>query len=156
MFSVEQIVVFALDQQRYGLRLDATERVLPAVELTSLPDSPSIVRGIFSLRGEMVPVLDIRRRFGLPPRIISPDQHMLVARTLARRVALLVDTAVGVVSIAAKDIVPANSVSNQVPLVQGIAQTANGIVLIHDLDAFLALDEARALDNALAAVARSP
>ena len=149
--SSTQVVVFLLEGQRYGLRLETTEHVLPAVELTPLPNSPQIVLGIFSLRGRIVPVVDIRRRFQLPRRAISPDQQLIVARTSARRVALLVDATLGVSEFRASEISSASTILGELSYLQGVARTSEGLVLIHDLDTFLSLKEAGDLDAAVAA-----
>lgn len=149
--SAEQVVVFLLEGQRYGLKLATTERVLPAVALTALPRAPGIVLGVFSLRGQIVPVLDIRGRFQLPRRALAPEQQMLVVHTSQRRVAILVDVTLGVVDVRGADLVPSGTILRELPYLRGIARTADGLVLIHDLDTFLALDEAAELEAALSA-----
>ena len=60
-----QLVAFMLDGQRYGLRLSVVERVVRAVEVTSLPSAPDIVMGVINLAGQIVPVVNIQRRFRL-------------------------------------------------------------------------------------------
>ena len=62
------IVVFALDEQRYALHLLAVERVVRAVEVTALPEAPEIVLGVVNVKGRIVPVINVRRRFRLPER----------------------------------------------------------------------------------------
>ena len=65
------LVIFFLDDRRYGLRLDAVERVLPALDVTPLPKAPEIVLGLINLKGKIIPVLDVRRRFRLQEREIG-------------------------------------------------------------------------------------
>lgn len=146
-----QIVVFLLEGQRYGLNLDVVERVLPALELTALPAAPQIVLGVFDLHGQLVPVADIRQRFQLPARELSPDQQLIVARTAVRRIAFMVDASTGVIDVPDTSVVGAGDILEGLPYVQGVARTADGLVLIHDLDTLLALDEVAALDAALPA-----
>ena len=62
------IVVFTLDEQRYALHLLAVERVVRAVEVTALPEAPEIVLGVVNVKGRIVPVINVRRRFRLPER----------------------------------------------------------------------------------------
>ena len=59
----DQIVVFALDEPRYALPLSAVERVVRAVEITPLPKAPEIVLGVINMQGQVVPAVDIRKRF---------------------------------------------------------------------------------------------
>jgi len=66
--SALQLVVFDLEGQRYALPLGAVDRVLPMVAVSPLPKAPAIALGVINLHGQALPVLDIRRRFGLPTR----------------------------------------------------------------------------------------
>jgi chemotaxis signal transduction protein len=79
--AMRQLVVFAIDEQRYALPLGAVLRVLPMVALSPLPQAPPITLGVFNLRGTVIPVLDIRRRFGCNPCDYRVSAHLLVART---------------------------------------------------------------------------
>ncbi|MDB6169570.1 MAG: chemotaxis protein CheW, partial [Verrucomicrobia bacterium] len=67
-----QIVVFRLDAQRYALSLTAVDRIARAVEITPLPNAPDIVLGVINVSGRVLPVLNLRRRFRMRERAISP------------------------------------------------------------------------------------
>ncbi len=75
----QPLVVFALDDQRYALALACVQRSIRAVAITLLPKAPAIVLGIIDLAGEVIPVIDMRRRFHQPPRDIRLSDHLLVA-----------------------------------------------------------------------------
>ncbi len=145
------IVIFALDQARYALPLECVERAVRMVEVTPLPRTPAIVRGIVNVRGHLVPVIDLRRRFGLPEREARISDHLLIARSATRTLAMIVDAMTGVAECDALEVIASTSVVPGSDYVQGIAKLADGLVLIHDLDSFLSLDEAQSLDQALAA-----
>lgn len=145
------IVVFALDQGRYALALECVERAVRMVEVTPLPKTPEIVCGIVNVRGRLVPVINLRRRFGLPERATQLGDHLLIARSATRTLAMIVDTVSGVAECDAVEVVASASVVPGTDYIQGIAKLADGMVLIHDLDRFLSLDEAQSLDQALAA-----
>lgn len=83
-----QLVVFRLDGQRYALSLPVVERVLPMAAVSPLPKAPAIALGVINLHGQILPVLDIRRRFGLPPGEYGLSAHLVVARTTRRWLAL--------------------------------------------------------------------
>ena len=91
--SEQHLVVIALDQQRYALRLAAVERVVRMVEVTALPAAPLAISGMVNVQGRVVPVYDLRRRFGLPKREVTLADHFIVARTARRSVALIADAA---------------------------------------------------------------
>lgn len=145
------IVIFVLDQGRYALPLERVERAVRMVEVTHLPKTPAIVCGIVNVQGRLVPVIDLRRRFGLPKRHMQLGDHLLIARSVTRTLAMIVDEVSGVAECDPLEVVASASVMPGTDYVQGIAKLADGMVLIHDLDSFLSLDEALSLDQALAA-----
>jgi purine-binding chemotaxis protein CheW len=147
-----QLVVFSLDDQRYALHLEAVNRIVPAVEVTPLPKSPDIILGVINVQGSIIPVINIRRRFRIPERELSIADRMIVARTPRRAVGLIVDTVTGIVEIAEQDVIRAESIIPGTSYLEGLVKVEDGIVLIHDLDKFLSLDEEQALDTALTKV----
>jgi purine-binding chemotaxis protein CheW len=94
-------------------------------------------------------VLDIRARFCLPPRALTPDQHFIIARTGSRLVALRVDRARDLIAVDQDAIEVADRVAPGLEHVAGVARLADGLLVIHDLEGFLSLDEARQVDGAL-------
>src|SRR5881397_433615 len=89
--SPSQLVVFTLDEARYALRLSAVERIVRVPEITALPRGPEIVLGVVNIQGDITPVMNIRKRFGLPEREPDLSAHLLLARTSRRVVALVAD-----------------------------------------------------------------
>ena len=144
-----QLVVFWLGELRYALPLAVVERVVQAVELTPLPGAPDLVRGVINVQGRIVPVFDTRRRFALPERDIRLADHMVLARTAARTVVLLVDSVEGLLQCAASDATPVAQVWPGIGLIAGVVKRSDGLILIDDLDAFLSADEQRAMEQAL-------
>jgi len=149
--SALELVEFTLDEQRYAIPLAVVVQVIPMVALTPLPKAPAIVLGAFELRGRILPVLDIRQRFRLPARRPALHDHLLVASTKRRDVALIVDQVLGATSISPDKLTSPETISPNLEFLSGVAQLPEGLVLIHDLDTFLSLDETAALDSALAA-----
>lgn len=151
MAQPTELLVFELDDQRYALALACVQEVVRAVALTRLPGAPAIVEGAINVRGRVVPVLDIRSRFGLPPRRLDPDQHLILARAGARLVALRVDRVAWFLEVPATEIEDATRLTPTLQQIAGVARVGDGLVLIHDLETFLSAAEAEALMAALAA-----
>lgn len=125
--------------------------MLRAVSIVPLPNAPPIIEGVINVRGALVPVLDIRKRFGLPASENAPSQHLILAEAGERSVALRVDRAHELVTVAPDDIVPADQTIAGVGIVSGLALLPDGVLVIHDLERFLSLEEVRATATALAA-----
>jgi len=93
-------LIFKLDEQAYALELTSVERVIRSVALTVPPDAPPLLLGLINLGGEMVPVLDIRARFGLPSRPMELEDRIIICTCGGRKLAVPVDMVQGVVSFA--------------------------------------------------------
>ncbi len=148
-----EILVFALDGRRYGLLASVVREVLRAASLTPLPRRRGWSRGVLDLRGEIVPVLDIRQRLGHPPKALGAEDHLLVALRRGRPVGLRIDRALDLVAVAAAQIADAADLTQPAELVAGIARLPDGLVLINDLDRFLSRAEEDRLADALAELA---
>jgi purine-binding chemotaxis protein CheW len=144
-----QLVVFRLDERRYALPLAVVEQVVRAVEVTPLPKAPPIVLGAINVHGRVLPVLNVRRRFLMPDRPIGPADWFLLAHTARHTVVLVVDESEGVVERPQAQIVPSTQIVPGLEHFPGVLRLDDGLVLIHDLERFLSLDEAYALDEAM-------
>jgi purine-binding chemotaxis protein CheW len=144
-----QLVVFALDEQRYALHLSAVERIVRVAEVTPLPKAPEIVLGVINVQGQIIPVADIRRRFRLPEREIDLSDQLIIAKTSKRTVALVVDEVTGVIESPEQKLVPAKEILPGTDYVEGVMKLEDGLILIHDLATFLSLEEENTLDLAL-------
>ncbi len=149
------LVVFGIDGQRYGLPLARVERVLPMVAVAPLPQAPAIALGVINFHGEVLPVVDVGRRLGLPAREYGLAAHLVIVQTPRRRLALPVDEVLGVQEVATASVVPPEAVLPGIGYVAGIATLPDGLLFIHDLDTFLSLDEERQLAEALAEPGRA-
>jgi purine-binding chemotaxis protein CheW len=149
MAAAHQLVVFTMDEQRYALQLAAVERVVRMVEVTPLPQAPQIVLGVINVQGRIIPVVDLRRRFRIPARDVRLSDHLLIARTARRTVALALDAVTGIVEGSAPAVIMAEEILPGLEYVAGVMKVEEGLILIHDLEAFLSLEEEQTLDAAL-------
>ncbi len=117
--------------------------------VSPLPQAPPLTLGVINLHGKVVPVLDMRRRFGAPPRDYGLAAHLLLARTTRRTLALPVDEVLGVKEVATAAVTPPAAVLPGIAQVVGIVALPKGLLFIHDLDNFLSLDEEQQLTRAI-------
>lgn len=149
MEMTNHYVIFILDSQRYALPLTVVEYIVRAVEVTPLPEAPAIVLGAIDVKGEVLPVLNLRRRFMLPEREIEPNDQFLIAYTNQRSVVLVIDEARGVIECDPSAVISADRIAPGLERFKGVVQLDDGLVLIHDLDRFLSLDEEQSLEAAM-------
>jgi purine-binding chemotaxis protein CheW len=141
---------FLLDGTRYALRLDTVERVVPAAALTPLPGAPAIVLGLLDLEGRIVPVVDIRARFHLPEREMDIGDCCIIATTARRTLGILVDMPGEVIEAAEADIDRGTGILLGSEYIVGVVRLDVGLVLIHDLESFLSLEEEKSIAGAMA------
>lgn len=147
MKNPDSLMIFTLADRRYALPLHAVDRVVRIVAITPLPKAPDIVLGVVNIQGRVIPVINMHRRFGLPEREIVLTDQLVVAHTMRRPVALVADAVLDVIAcpllVEAAHIVPGTE------YLAGVAKLDDGLILIHDLDRFLALEEENLLNHAL-------
>ncbi|HZW86530.1 MAG TPA: chemotaxis protein CheW [Gallionella sp.] len=143
------LIVFVLDRQRYALQLSMVDRVVRMVAITPLPKVPDIVLGVVNVQGQVIPVINMRRRFSLPEREIVLTDQLVVAHTARRTVALVADAVLDVIASPAQSLIETEDILPKIEYVDGVIKLADGMILIHDLDSFLSLEEENSLDQVL-------
>jgi purine-binding chemotaxis protein CheW len=117
--------------------------------MTALPKAPEIVLGLINVEGQIIPVVDFRRRFRLREREIELSDHLVIADTAKRRLALVVDEVIGTFNFPIEEVTSAKAILPQMEYVEGVGKLNGELILIHDLDKFLTLNEEAALDGAM-------
>lgn len=148
--SMKSYAVLNLDDMRIAIPLQCVERVVRAVHITSLPAAPKIVLGLVNVAGRIVPVVNMRRRFRLTERDILLSDLLVIAHSSSRVIAFMVDNASGEFEYAESDVIDTAAVFHGLEYLDGIMKLDDGLILIHNLDRFLSLEEAVSLDRAMA------
>lgn len=141
------VLTLAVDRHRCGLPAEAVLGLHRMVATVPLPGGPQGVDGVIDVHGEVIAVLDLRRRLGLPSRAAISDDHLVLVRVGPRTVALRTDRALDVVLLPPEACGSADDLPSAG--LAGVARLADGLLLIHDVDTFLSQDEAAVLDAAL-------
>jgi purine-binding chemotaxis protein CheW len=147
--SALDLLVFDLGGSSYGLPASNVVELVRAVAIAPLPNGPRIVAGVINLRGRIIPVFDLRVRFGMTSPPVEPSDHFIVARARRRVVALRTDRAMKLCTIAPEDLIEAERIVSGTRYIAGIAKIEGDVVVIHDLDAFLSESESATLDRAM-------
>lgn len=145
-----EYAVLRFDELRVALPLGSVERVVRAVHPTPLPAAPAIVLGVVNVQGHVVPVIDLRRRFRLAEKAIALSDQIVLAQTSRRPLALVADRIDGIVEFAEPEIVGGEQILPGLEYVEGVLKLDDGMILIHNLDRFLSLEEGATLDQAMA------
>jgi purine-binding chemotaxis protein CheW len=149
MAEKSHFVVFTLDNQKFALPLASVEKITRAAAVRPLPKASEMVLGVINVQGRIIPVLDLRVRFGIPTRPIDVTDHLIIARTAARTVAILVDTVQDILESDREHITDQSAILDRMEYIEGVLRLQDGMVLINDIEHMLSVDEAETLDLAL-------
>ncbi|NLG60860.1 MAG: chemotaxis protein CheW [Candidatus Cloacimonetes bacterium] len=149
--ATNEVLRFDVGDLRCAVPLSHVREVQRAVAVTPLPGAPEIVDGVIDVRGEVVPVIDLGRRFGLPRRPLRASQSMVLVWTGERLVALRADRVHWLEELAPDAVVNASRLTRGPLELAGVARTTDGLVLLQDPEALLRQAESETLDAALAA-----
>ena len=143
-------IIFTLDNHLFALYHSTVREITRAVEIRPLPGAPEIIMGVIIVRGQFIPVVNIRKRLGLPPKEVDIRDHLIIGRTATRPVALLVDDVQDVVEIDDRRVAKQKDILPGIGHVDGAINLEDNIVLVHDLEKFLSIEEENVLDQAMA------
>ena len=145
-----QLVVFELGKEHYGVDISAVESIIKMQPITVVPHTPSFVEGVTNLRGSVLPVIDLRKRFGLSLDDISKHSRIVVIALGKTKVGMIVDAVSEVLSVAEDAIEPPPPMVTSVDttFIIGIAKIESKLVILLDLSKVLSLHEVGSLQLA--------
>lgn len=149
MTEKSHFVIFTLDDQKFALPLSSVEKIARAAAVRPIPKSSDVILGVVNVQGRVIPVLDLKKRFGIPTRAIAVTDHLIIARASTRILALLVDTVQDILESDNQDITDQSAILDRMDYVGGVLRMEDGMVLINDLERLLSSEEAGELDRAL-------
>lgn len=148
-----QFITCTLDAAEYGIDIMAVREIKGWAATTAIPHAPAWIRGVINLRGVIVPILDLRARFGMPLTQPSRMHVVVIIQTGTRTAGLLVDAVSDIISVAAEEIRPVPEIGAAAPekLLCGLVPLERGMVALVSLESLLTFD-----DEALAAGVQAP
>jgi purine-binding chemotaxis protein CheW len=146
----QQMVVFELADEFYGVDISGVESIIRLQGITAVPQAPDFVEGVTNLRGTVLPVIDLRRRFSLPANDRNGDTRIVVVDVEGSKVGMIVDAVTEVLRVPAEAIEPPSPlvVTASSAFITGIARLENRLVILIDLSRVLSVDEKAELQGA--------
>jgi purine-binding chemotaxis protein CheW len=142
-----QYLTFMLAQEQYGLNILQVQEIRGWEKTTRIPNSPEHVRGVLNLRGTIVPIMDLRMRFGLPAEPYGKETVVIVVRTGQqggdeRSLGLVVDAVSDVLTARDEEIIDTPEFGAHVPTenILGLVSDGTKMVMLLDVGSLLAAD----------------
>jgi purine-binding chemotaxis protein CheW len=150
-----QVVGFRIGNETYGVRIGAVREIVRVPEITSVPSAPDAIEGVINLRGKIIPVMDLRKRFGLADIHRDKKNRILVVELENKLVGLIVNAASEVLKIPPSEIEPPGTVfaEGESSYVTGVGKLKGRLIILLDVAKLLHHSEFKRLEEVAEPVA---
>jgi purine-binding chemotaxis protein CheW len=142
--GLSQFISFAIGEDQYGVDIMAVREIKGWSGITHLPKQPDYVRGVLNLRGVMVPIIDLRCRFGQGLTEATPLHIVIIVQVGTRQIGLLGDRVLDIVSVELSQVqpVPRIAEASHIDFLSGLVTTSSGMIALVDLTHLLSFPTA--------------
>jgi purine-binding chemotaxis protein CheW len=139
-------MTFQLAREEYGLEILKVREIIGLMEITRVPRTRDFIRGVINLRGKVIPIMDLREKFSMPPAT-EPEQVMIVVQVAGVQIGVVADKVSEVASIASEDIDPTPDFGAEfhTEFLLGLGKSNGRLRLLLDIERVLSTDEVTAL-----------
>ena len=150
-----QVVGFRIGNETYGVLIAAVREIVRVPEITAVPSAPDLIEGVINLRGKIIPVMDLRKRFGQTEIITDKKNRILVVELDNKLLGLIVNAASEVLKIPPSDIEAPGSVftEGESSYVTGVGKLKGRLIILLDITKLLHRPEYKRLEEAAEPVA---
>ncbi|MEI8084758.1 MAG: chemotaxis protein CheW [Paludibacter sp.] len=132
----QEILTFIVENQRFALDINNVDRVIRAVAITKLTDSPKFIEGVIDYYGEVIGVVNLRKRLGYPLHELRTSDRFIIAKTMTRKIAFIVDEVEKLLLPDDKEVSDSKIIDASMQFIK-ILREDEGIILIYDLENLL-------------------
>src|SRR5499433_254375 len=152
-----QIVGFRIGNETYGVRIGSVREIVRVPEITSVPSAPDAIEGVINLRGKIIPVMDLRKRFGQVDINNDKKNRILVVELENKLVGLIVNAASEVLKIPPSEVEPPGTVfaEGESSYVTGVGKLKGRLIILLDIPRLLRQPEFKKFEEAAEPVAIS-
>lgn len=149
---LERYLEFDLGKEAYAVPLLSIKEVITVPETTPLPNSPSYFLGIMNLRGQIISVLDLRKKLKITPKEEGLEESVVIVDFDGVSIGLIVDSINRVISFSVNDLIEVPEIQSQVngQYINGVYKGADHLTVILDLEEILNIDEIKRMSNSAA------
>lgn len=137
-----QLVVFQLIDEEYGVEIGKVQEIVNLGKITRMPKAPDFVEGIINLRGGVVPIIDIKKRFDLATKEHDEKTRIMVVLIEGQAMGMIVDSVSEVLRLSKEDIEPPPPIMGDISsdYIKGVGKVGDRIVTLLDLDKVLSIE----------------
>jgi purine-binding chemotaxis protein CheW len=139
----KQLVIFELGTEHFGIDISTVEGIVKILDITKVPQAPACVEGVANLRGQVIPIVDLHKRFGMASSEKTNETRIVVAHVGSMKIGMIVSSVSEVLTIDDSCIEPPPSMVSNVnsSYIIGIANIEKQLVILLDLAKVLTIEE---------------
>ncbi len=147
--KLDQMISFNIGEEDYGVNIQTVKEVIRKREITRLPKTPAFVKGVINLRGDIIPIIDLRERFGMEQRESTDMTRVIVAEVDGRPIGMVVDSVSHVIRIAQDQIEPPPEMVGGISeeYLKGVGKVGEQLIVLLNIDRILSATEKVELEN---------
>lgn len=144
-----QLVVFRLASEEYGVDIQQVREIIKVIDITRVPMAPDFIEGVINLRGQITPVMDLRKRLDLPELERGEETRIIVVELEKNVVGMIVDEVEEVQRLHERDIDPTPTISMEVgaEFINGVGKLGDRLLILLDLHKILSKKEEKELEK---------
>lgn len=145
-----QLVSFRLGQEEYGIEITKVQEIILMGEITKVPQTPEYIKGLINLRSSVIPIVDLRLRFGLPSQEPTEETRIMVVNVTGKTIGIIVDAVSEVLRISGEQISPPPPTVAGLgrDYLTGLVKLGNRLLILLDIDRILEGRESEVLETA--------
>ena len=138
-----KFLTFFLGGEEYGIEILSVQEIIGMMPITSVPGTPDYICGIINLRGKVIPVVDIRKKFGMDSKESDSETCIIVVNIQGVEAGAVVDRVSEVLHIADEDIAPPPSFGKgiEIDFIKGIGKSQSKVKILLDIDRIISSDQ---------------
>lgn len=142
-------LTFVLGEEEYGLEILKVREIIGIMEITSVPQTPEFIKGVINLRGKVIPVVDLRRKFGMETAEYTEETCIIVVDIAESSMGILVDTVSEVLDIPQESIEPPPSFGSSIntEFILGMGKIKGKVKILLDINKVLSTKDLTAISN---------
>ena len=146
--GTEQLVSFRLAQEEYGLEITKVREIILMGEITRVPQTPEYIKGLINLRSTVIPIVDLRLRFGLPQQDPTDETRIMVVTVGGKMIGIVVDAVSEVLRVSKDQIAPPPPTVAGLgrEYLTGLVKLENRLLILLEIDNLLGEEEVAAMD----------
>ncbi|TAM61572.1 chemotaxis protein CheW [bacterium] len=149
-----QVVSFSLGDEEYGVDIAQVQEINRMVQITHVPRAPHFMEGVINLRGQLIPIIDLRARFGMARAEHTKNTRIVVTEIGSKRVGMVVDAVSEVLRIPVEQVEDAPEMISgiETEYIRGVGKLGDRLIIMLDLQRVISASEKRELESVDAAV----